>query len=84
MSPINVEGPLEPVVVSVNAPCFELKVAQSAALNAPLFTALAVGTFKVITGVVVLFATVDDKSVPIVPKVRAATLVTVPTNWSVY
>jgi len=40
--------------------------------------ALAVGTFNVITGVVVLFATVDDKSVPVVPKVKAATDVTVP------
>jgi pentose-5-phosphate-3-epimerase len=39
--------------------------------------ALAVGTCSVITGVVVPFATVLDKSVPVVPKVRAATLVTV-------
>ena len=31
-----------------------------------------------ITGVVVPFATVLDKSVPVVPKVSAATLVTVP------
>jgi hypothetical protein len=39
----------------------------------------AVGTCKVITGVVVFVATVDDKSVPVVPSVNAATLVTVPT-----
>ena len=32
-----------------------------------------------ITGVVVLLATVDDKSVPVVPNVKAATEVTVPT-----
>jgi hypothetical protein len=34
--------------------------------------------FNVITGVAVLVATVDDKSVPVVPSVSAATLVTVP------
>ena len=44
-----------------------------------LFVADAVGTFKVITGVVVLVATVELKSVPLVPIVKAATLVTVPT-----
>jgi hypothetical protein len=56
-----------------------LNVVQSALDNAPLFTALAVGTFKVITGVVVEFATVELKSVPLVPIVKAATDVTVPT-----
>ena len=56
-----------------------LKVVQSVELNAPLFVALAVGTFNVITGVVVPFATVLDKSVPVVPKVSADTEVTVPT-----
>lgn len=55
-----------------------LKVVQSAELNAPRLAADAVGTFNVITGVVVPLATVDDKSVPDVPRVRAATLVTVP------
>ena len=55
-----------------------LNVVQSVELNAPRLLALAVGTFKVITGVVVPVATVDDKSVPVVPKVKAATLVTVP------
>jgi hypothetical protein len=40
--------------------------------------ALAVGTCRVITGVVVPSATVLDKSVPVVPIVKAATLVTVP------
>ena len=44
----------------------------------PLAVALASGTFNVITGVVVPFATLDDKSVPLVPKVKAATLVTLP------
>ena len=55
-----------------------LNVVQSAALSAPRFVAEAVGTFNVITGVVVLFATVELKSVPVVPSVKAATEVTVP------
>ena len=55
-----------------------LNVVQSALDNAPLLAALAVGTFKVITGVVVLFATLELKSVPVVPIVNAATDVTVP------
>jgi len=55
-----------------------LKVVQSAALKAPRFVADAVGTCSVITGVVVPVATVLDTSVPVVPKVSAATLVTVP------
>jgi hypothetical protein len=38
----------------------------------------AVGTFSVITGVVVPLATVELRSVPVVPKVNAETLVTVP------
>ena len=56
-----------------------LNVDQFAEDKAPLFVAEAVGTFKVITGVVVPVATVLDKSVPVVPKVNAATEVTVPT-----
>ena len=55
-----------------------LKVVQSVELNAPRFTAEAVGIFNVITGVVVLLATVELTSVPVVPKVKADTLVTVP------
>ena len=55
-----------------------LKVVQSAALNAPRLVAEAVGTFSVITGVVVPLATVEERSVPVVPKVNAATEVTVP------
>ena len=55
-----------------------LKVVQSAALNAPRLVADAVGTLSVMTGVVVLLATVELRSVPVVPKVKAATLVTVP------
>ena len=55
-----------------------LKVVQSAALNAPLLLADAVGTLSVITGVVVPVATDELRSVPVVPKVSAATLVTVP------
>ena len=43
-----------------------------------LFAADAVGTLSVITGVVVPFATVLLKSVPVVPNVNADTLVTVP------
>jgi hypothetical protein len=66
-------------VVKVIVPCFELNVLQSALDNAPRFAALAVGTFKVITGVVVPLATLELKSVPLVPIVKADTLVTVPT-----
>ena len=55
-----------------------LKVVQSAALNAPRLDAEAVGTFSVMTGVVVPVATVLVRSVPVVPSVSAATLVTVP------
>ena len=55
-----------------------LNAVQSAEDKAPLFKALAVGTLRVITGVVVLLATVELRSVPVVPNVRAATLVTVP------
>jgi hypothetical protein len=58
--------------------CLLLNVLQSVLLNTPLFVALAVGTFNVITGVVVPFATEELKSVPDVPNVNAATLVTVP------
>ena len=55
-----------------------LNVLQSVELNAPLLVADAVGTCRVITGVVVLLATVELRSVPVVPRVNAATLVTVP------
>ena len=55
-----------------------LNVVQSAALKAPIALADAVGTFNVIAGVVVLLVTLDDKSVPLDPKVNE-TLVTVPT-----
>ena len=55
-----------------------LNVVQSVDVNAPLLVAEAFGTFKVMTGVVVLFATVDVKFVPVVPIVKAATSVTVP------
>lgn len=55
-----------------------LNVVQSVELNAPRLVADAVGTFNVMTGVVVGLATVELKSVPVVPKVNADTLVTVP------
>jgi hypothetical protein len=55
-----------------------LNVVQSAELNAPLLDAEAVGTLSVITGVVVLLTTVEDRSVPAVPSVKADTLVTDP------
>jgi len=61
---------------------FELKVDQSVEERAPLLVDEAVGIFKVITGVVVEFATVELTSVPVVPKVNAATLVTVPVHES--
>ena len=73
-----------PVVVKVIVDCLPLNVLQSALDKAPRLAALAVGTCKVITGVVVPLATVELKSVPVVPIVKAATDVTVPTNWSAY
>ena len=57
-----------------------LNVVQSALDNAPRLVADAVGTFNVITGVVVLVATDELKSVPVVPNVKADTFVTVPTD----
>ena len=55
-----------------------LNVVQSVLLKAPRLVAEAVGTFSVMTGVVVLVATDELKSVPVVPSVSAATDVTVP------
>ena len=78
VAPTKVDAPLVPVVVKVSAFCLPLNAVQSAALNAPLFAADAVGTLSVITGVVVPFATVELKSAPVVPNVNAATDVTVP------
>ena len=77
---VSVELPDEPVVVKlvIQLTYAVLKCAQSPEDNAPLFVALADGTFKVITGVVVPVATLLDKSVPVVPNVKAATDVTVP------
>jgi hypothetical protein len=63
--------------VTVPVP-FPLKVDQSALLRTPRLDADAVGTFNVMTGVVVPFATVELRSVPDVPSVNAATEVTVP------
>ena len=79
VEPTKVAAPEVPVVVKVIAFCFPLNVLQSVEDKAPLLEAEAVGTFKVITGVVVPVATVLVKSVPLVPKVKAATEVTVPT-----
>ena len=72
---------LEVIIVvapPVIASCFPLNVLQSVEDNAPLLTELAVGTLRVITGVVVLLATVLVKSEPVVPIVKAATLTTEP------
>lgn len=74
-------APTEKLAVCVTGAatgCLALKVLQSVLLSAPRFVADAVGTFSVITGVVVPFATVELRSVPVVPRVRAATDVTVP------
>ena len=70
-------GAVPVTLVTVPDPLL-LNVVQSAALKAPRLDADAVGTWSVITGVVVPFATVLDRSVPVVPRVSAATLVTVP------
>ena len=58
-----------------------MNVVQSALLKAPRLVADAVGTFSVMTGVVVPLATVEDRSVPVVPSVSAATDVTVPVPY---
>ena len=73
----------DPVEFGIPAPGYVmvtllLNVVQSAALKAPRLDAEAVGTFSVMTGVVVPVATVLVRSVPVVPSVSAATLVTVP------
>lgn len=87
--PETVRSPLpridEPLIVLIFVPlisaaCLPLNVDQSAADSAPRLVADAVGTFSVMTGVLVPVATVEDKSVPLVPRVNAATLVTVPTD----
>jgi hypothetical protein len=75
--PLLTTGAVPVTSVTVPDPLL-LKVVQSAALKAPRLVADAVGTFSVITGVVVGFATVELKSVPEVPSVSAATEVTVP------
>ena len=75
--PLETTGAVPVTDVTVPLPLL-LNVVQSADDNAPRLVAEAVGTFSVITGVVVPVATVDVKSVPDVPSVMAATLVTVP------
>ena len=75
--PVDTTGAVAVTEVIVPLPLL-LKVVQSVDDNAPRLVAEAVGTFSVITGVVVLFATVELRSVPVVPKVSAATEVTVP------
>ena len=66
------------LVTGADTACLLLNVDQSVELSAPRLLADAVGTFSVMTGVVVPVATVDVRSVPVVPKVSAATEVTVP------
>lgn len=66
------------LVTGADTDCLLLNVDQSVELSAPRLLADAVGTFSVMTGVVVPVATVDVRSVPEVPKVSAATEVTVP------
>jgi hypothetical protein len=55
-----------------------LNVDQSVEDKAPLLVAEAVGTFKVITAAPEPPVTEEDKLVPVVPSVKAATEVTVP------
>ena len=76
--PVEVMRPAVPeTLVTVPEPLL-LKAVQSAALNTPRLVADAVGRFSVMTGVVVELATVEETSVPVVPRVNADTLVTVP------
>lgn len=75
-------NPPEPLPKRIDDPevagALLLNVVQSVDDRAPRLVADAVGTFNVMTGVVVPVVTDDDKSVPVVPMVKAATLVTVP------
>jgi hypothetical protein len=71
-------------VVKVIAGCLDENVNQSVLDKAPLLVAEAVGMFKVITGVVVPLATLELTSVPLVPIVKAATEVTVPTLYVLF
>ena len=75
--PLDTTGAVPVTDVTVPEPLL-LNVVQSVLLKAPRLVAEAVGTFSVMTGVVVLFATVELRSVPVVPNVSAATEVTVP------
>ena len=75
--PVDATGEVAVTDVTVPLPLL-LKVVQSVDDNTPRLIAEAVGTFKVITGVVVLLTTVEERSVPVVPSVKAETLVTVP------
>ena len=71
----------EPVTVCIPASVispFELNVDQSVADNKPLLVIEAVGIFNVMVGLVVAFATLLVISVPVLPRVKAATEVTVP------
>jgi len=77
VSPLTVPVPVTLLTEPLPLPLL-LNVVQSAEVNAPLLVADASGTFRVMTGVVVLFATVLERSVPDTPSVNAATLVTVP------
>jgi hypothetical protein len=67
--PTKVDTPLVPVVVSVIAPCFALKVIQSADDKAPLLVAEAVGILIVIFPELVTGEPLAFMSVPEVPKV---------------
>ena len=71
-----------PVIIDENMQLFENVFTPAMVcvpiVITPLAVALASGTFKVITGVVVPLATVLVILVPVVPIVRAATDVTVP------
>ena len=75
--PLEATGEVPVTEVTVPEPLL-LNVVQSAEDSAPRLEAEAVGTFNVMVGVVVGLATVDVKSVPVLPSVNAATLVTVP------
>ena len=76
--PVAVGAAGVPVKVGEASGALPLKAVQSAALSAPRLEAEAVGTLSVMTGVEVPVATLEDRSAPVVPSVKAATLVTVP------
>lgn len=64
--------------VPLMAACLLLNLVQSEADKTPLLVTEALGILSIMTGVEVPVTTEEDKSLPVVPSVNAAKLVTAP------